>query len=708
MGEKSKTIGELGENIYSGIVQIFGWAEAENISISCNKKSVHDKITHGIDSLIVQKNPLIADEAEVGIVSVKNVKSGKIKSNFKKFADDLIETAICLRRDTVFSDYTSNIEARIINDKQLLFWFTNDKDDNYSVIKEVGNTWPSTSEKFSQLVLVDNRTVSFHYDLRKFVDNTFKEAISIDYYYPDTGLNESLSEARLLNGKQLPIGWVTSPIIPYKVSLKGEKNTLVLGLNESCDEDCFRRLAGLSQNLTGGWCNKVFLCFPDYRYQDHKVIKDKVLLQFADQHFANMVEVWSFNPNFQSLEESNKIYFKNVETKETEKQDFNIERMLPFGDTLRQLLNQLYINKADIVKILNRRRVFVDNSLKKIELIPILSTSFISPSELEYLRRCQSSRANSERISSSTIVTSNEEAVKEVVLSSQIPIENIAKSVSPNISVGSISKLAVHGDGSIRLKIPTKSHHISKDWAQSNTNNITEIIINKGITHGNNIKARIDVIASSPENKKIGQEIVKHIESEIRKNGALRRDFTLEKTLAIEFSNRKRAELLFTFFLDNINFVSSICFKDLKNIDFVIANSMEKKLNDDLLTLKDKVERSIFSGRNLQDIKYINDKEYYDFLIFTEVIADFVFEYNGIKGVFEVQYGFPDFDPAVIEDKSEFEFKITRVTPFIERNLSKKENHDIEAHLREEFAKMKQEAINITDKKYGRQTKMFD
>lgn len=38
---------------------------------------------------------------------------------------------------------------------------------------------------------------------------------------------------------------------------------------------------------------------------------------------------------------------------------------------------------------------------------------------------------------------------------------------------------------------------------------------------------------------------------------------------------------------------------------------------------------------------------------------------------------------------------------------AKKENHSIESYLKEEFSKMKQEAIDIADKKYGRQTKLF-
>lgn len=707
MGEKSKTIGELGENIQRGLANIFGWTIKEGTSISCNQRVKHNKVSHGIDSILIQKTPLIANSGEIGIVSVKNVQKGKEKSNFKKFTEDLIETTSCFLRDALFADYSSSLECKFVNEKRVLFWFTNDENDNYSLIGKISSLYPSTKDKFTQLTVIDNRTASFHYNLWTFVNNSFKTAESIEYFYPDTGLNESLSEARLLSGKQLPIDWLTSPIIPYKIKVDSNKNVLVLALNESFDEDSFRRLAGLSQSLTGGWCNKVFLCFPDYRYQEHKEVKEKVLMQFADQEFASMVDVWPIAPGFQTLEEENRTYFSHQTGKKDEKPVFNIERMLPYGDTLRQLLNQPYINKSDIVKVLNRRGVIVNKSQKKVELIPLLTTTFVSPSELEYLRRCQLSRANSERIASSNIVSTNQEAVQETVLSASFPVEEIVNRIAPHASVKSRPNFSIHPDGSIRMKIETKSQLVNKDWAHSNTNNTTEIIINKGRQHGGNIKARIDVIASSPENKKIGQHLVKAIEEEVKKNGVLRRDFTLEKTLANEYDNRKRAELLFSFFLRKIDAVTTLKFKDLKNVDFVISDSLDDNLQDDLLTLRDKVERSIFSGRNLQEIKYITEPKYYDFLVFTEVIADFFFTRGEMKGVFEVQYGFPDFDLLnENSDKSEFEFKITSLTPFVERNLTRKEMHDLESFLREEFAKLKQEAINLADKKYGKQMKI--
>lgn len=708
MGEKSKTIGELGENIYGEMLSIFGWSHAENISIYCNKRSSHNKISHGIDSLVIQKNPLIAEETEIGIVSVKNIQSGKYSSNFKNYANDVIETSTCFMRSTRSAEYLESVNTKRKTEKQLLFWITNDKGDNHSTIKEISNVYTTTKEDYKYLIVADNRTIAFHYNLREFIKIKFIDALSVDYFYPDTGLNETINELRLLQGKKLPIDWISSPIISYKVSLRDDKNVLVLGLNEAFEEDSFRRLMGLSQNLTGGWCNKIILCFPDYRYQEHKKIKDKVLLQIADEDFSGLIDIASFNPSFQSLEELNKGYFKSVENKPEEPQDFNIERMLPYGDMLRQLLTQPYINKSDIVKILMRRGVFPNKSLQKIDLIPILSTSFISPSELEYLRKCQLSRANSERISSSNIVTSDdEEAVQESVMKCDIPFEKIVKEISPNADLSSVTKFTIHEDGSIRLKLKTKSHNISKGWAKSNTNNTTEIIINKAQSHGKNAKARIDIVASSDENKKIGQKIVQHIEDSIKSDGNLRRDFTLEKTLANEFSHNNRADLLFTFFKKEINNKHNIRFKDLKNVDFVM-NPSQTELKDDLLTLKDKVERSIFSGRNLQEIKYINDSKYYEYLIFTVIIADFSFSYKKIKGVFEVQYGFPGYDPLDNVDKSEFEFKITRVTPFIERNLTNKENHDIEAYLKEEFGRLKQEVINVTSKKYGIQTKLFE
>jgi hypothetical protein len=706
MGEKSKFIGEIGEKVFDAMASILGWHGTSGKQIKCIRRSKHNKTTHGIDYLVISNNPLIADETEVAIVSIKNVRSGSEKSKLKSYIEDVVTTSECFQIGSEFPEYLEGFNNRNVVVKEIVFWIQNDQDPDYNLVDKSLVAPPSNKMKYQSVTCVDNKRISYFYEFNKFAKTLFTNYASFEYYYPDTGLNESIRSLRLSHGNYTPINWLTSPIIPYKVTLRDGNTILILGVNEPFDKDCFRRMAGLAQSLTGGWCNSIILCFPDFRFSDHKEITEKVMMQFEDKDFVKMVTVRSYIDSFFSLEDKPRSYFK-ARNESEQKSSFNIERMLPYGDTLRQLLNQTYINKSDIVTLLRYRGVLVPKGSSKSELIPMLSTSFISPSEFEYLRNCQSSRANSERISSAIIITSDSDSITDELIQTKIDIASIIEKVAPSVEIVGRPTFSTGEDGSLKLRIPTKNTHVNKDWASSNTSNYTEVRISSGSNHGKNTKNRVAVSASSTENKKIGQEIIKAIEIEVKKNGNLREDFTMEKTLAAEFSHTKRAALLFKLFQECHLVNNKITFKDLSNVDFIISENYDKALKDDLLGLKEYVDRSIFSGTQLQDIKYIADKRYFESVIFTELIVLFNFDYNDLHGDFEVQYGFTDFDPTKKTDKTEFEFKITRITPFITRTLTKRESHDLRSWLTDEFLKIKQYAIDETGKKYARQGKLF-
>lgn len=425
-----------------------------------------------------------------------------------------------------------------------------------------------------------------------------------------------------------------------------------------------------------------------------------------------MIEIASFNLSYRDFERQELTLspdtINHLDDSEQNQKDFNIEKMLPYGDALRQLLTHSNINKNDLQKILSKRGVFVNKSLNKHDLIPFLTTGFISPREFEYLRVKHSSKANSEIIVSNNIITNDEIDLTETIINTNIPIpiKEIIEKIAPNIALDSIENFTLTEDGRLILKINTKNRKLTKDWAYSNTSNHTEIVINPAKEYYGNNNTRIDVIATSTENKKIGNEIIIHLEQYLRKTGLLKHDFALEKALASEFENKNRAKFLFSFFDITKNESDIIEFKDVENIHFIISEKNQNSMPEDLQDLKDKVKHSLFSGQSLQEINYIKDKRYHETLIFTEIHAKFKFKINDVGGEFEIQYGFPDLKKKDA-NKSEFEFKVTDVVLDQEIILGKKENHILKSSIKNEFLKVKQILLDRIDKKHGKQLKMF-
>jgi hypothetical protein len=81
MGEKSKKIGEIGENIVGNFFSLLGWEGALSGQVlPCKKPSKHaregsksgKRESHGIDYLYCYRSPLEGSTAESAVVSVKH------------------------------------------------------------------------------------------------------------------------------------------------------------------------------------------------------------------------------------------------------------------------------------------------------------------------------------------------------------------------------------------------------------------------------------------------------------------------------------------------------------------------------------------------------------------------------------------------------------------------------------------------------------
>ncbi|WP_299456524.1 hypothetical protein [uncultured Microscilla sp.] len=714
MGEKSKTIGEYGEKIANRkFLEIYGWNGVENIPFKCKNKKKHKAGKHGIDFFTFQTNHLIADTNEMLYISVKNTSSSQgLKTKFINYVSDICKAQECFVLDTQYQQITKSNKSLHQQHQIIIFWLAHDKDENFSIVDSVGEKYKDLKLNFDKIQVVDNKLANFHFLVNTFIKTYFNNINQVEYYYPNTGLNDSINGRSALAGSTLPSHFLNSRVLPYKITIKDDKKVLLLALNEAFEEDSCRRLIGLAQEITRGWCNKIVLCFPNYREQHHKSIKDSVLMDFTEKNFNRMIEIASFNLSYRDFELQQSQILSDVvnslEDSEQSKQDFNIEKMLPYGDALRQLLTHSHIDKNDLQKILSRRGVFVNKSLNKQDLIPFLTTGFISPNEFEYLRVKHSAKASSEIITSNNIITNEEVNLTETIIDSNIsiPIKDIIEKIAPNIAIDSIKNFILTDDGRLILRINTKNRKLTKDWAYSNINNHTEIVINPAQEYHGNNNTRIDVVATSTENKKIGNEVILYLEQYLQKIGVLKHDFALEKALASEFENKSRAKFLFSFFEITDRESDIIEFKDVENIHFIISENNKDIIPEDLKDLKNKVEHSLFSGHSLQDINYIKNEKYHEPLIFTEIHAKFHFKINNLEGEFDIQYGFPDLKKKEA-NKSEFEFKVTDIVLSQEKILSKKENHILKSSIKNEFLKVKQILLDRIDKKHGRQLKLF-
>lgn len=304
MGEASKATGDFGEEVVNNLLSLIGWTTLlKNRDIKCfvpeeHRTGVNPRQSHGIDRLYLYATPLFDSQEDVVIISSKYEKyPDNPSSRFKSHIRDITDALFCLKKGKQHP-ITGSVKRNYIG---VIFWLYNQNsyDDLLSKLAHYKYQNDARSD-FDFVYLVDNKQANFLYKSITHVKQKFSDC-EISFYYPDTGYNDT-ARGRISHGSELPVQYVNSSIIPFKIIDKTSKSEyLVLCLNEDCTRQNLEGLMNASQKLTEGWCQKVYLLFLNYDNLSAANIFDEVKLSFKDKEFAEKVSVDSFSPNFRNI-----------------------------------------------------------------------------------------------------------------------------------------------------------------------------------------------------------------------------------------------------------------------------------------------------------------------------------------------------------------------------------------------------------------------
>src|SRR5688572_5101993 len=112
MGEKSRFIGEVGEDVVEKVLNLIGWHPVPNIEIACSDKS-HNRKTHDIDRFTTYRCPLENDVAIDVAVSIKynDITSG-LKSEFIRYGESLVRAFSCFKKDSIYASAIKGVFAK--------------------------------------------------------------------------------------------------------------------------------------------------------------------------------------------------------------------------------------------------------------------------------------------------------------------------------------------------------------------------------------------------------------------------------------------------------------------------------------------------------------------------------------------------------------------------------------------------------------------
>ncbi|MBK8242242.1 MAG: hypothetical protein IPK88_02360 [Saprospiraceae bacterium] len=358
----------------------------------------------------------------------------------------------------------------------------------------------------------------------------------------------------------------------------------------------------------------------------------------------------------------------------------DIQRILPYGEQLRGFANQKYITSSELNRILRERGIFSLSSDKDYT-VPLLQTLLLSPKEFDKVRDSFSTREDNKKATSSDITwENNTQLLVPDILS--VDVNDFIKQKLPTCHLEKPIRFVPVDNNLNHLKadISLKRNDINKSWyEQTNIFDSTIELIND-----NNGKGRIIISYTAAETKELAEYVVKKQVEEYKKRGVIALKEELRKIIFKDFSNEER----FVFFFRLTNHLKSDYF-NCQNIKDVSIKPEDEVLPDEIKWMEE-LNKILLSGKSLDKKDFIKDNKFHKHLILWSIDSSFSYNFKGEKGLFAVNFGFPDYTSK--GENSEFELHISTLSP--SKSIDARTRNLLKSQLLSEIDKQKSIVYN--------------
>ncbi|MCT4509161.1 MAG: hypothetical protein N4A48_10500 [Tepidibacter sp.] len=335
--------------------------------------------------------------------------------------------------------------------------------------------------------------------------------------------------------------------------------------------------------------------------------------------------------------------------------EINIDTLLPYGSDLKPLLSASFITEAELKKLLFNRGVYISNTQKNI-IIPLLTTTLLSPREFDKLREMQSSKEEIIKKRTQQIKWISDSSLLDAINEMYIPINQLNlpefRSYEPKYDLN----FRADDADKLILEYEIVRNDFTKSLLNYRSTHEGRIIIKK-VDNGNKIK--FDLEHTTSETDELNKSIVKYIKGKLESRNHIDKKEKIENVISGDFSNKKRFEFLLSLTEDD-NFNGFLNFKRVSNIE--IGPNSNAKLPDEIDWMNNggEITNIILKGKKVHESIYLKEEKYYEGMILQEVISTYKFEISGAKGTCVIVYGFPGYLKTV-EPTIEFEAKVYSV-----------------------------------------------
>ncbi len=364
-----------------------------------------------------------------------------------------------------------------------------------------------------------------------------------------------------------------------------------------------------------------------------------------------------------------------------EKIQDSINRFLPYGESLKTLLQHPSITRPDKKQLLKSKGIYVNDGEDE-TTFPLLITALVSPAEFNLLREKLQTREDREKTITRTLEWQSGETLIAAIPNT-FNIQDIIKTHYPRYNVVGTPNFTMidNNPDKICLDFKCETQNYSKDWYRSNNEFKGQVIMEK--VRSGDKQVELQIIHTSPETTDVANKVVKNLEIHFKASNYMQPDHSIERILYKDFTNEERMSFFLSFTVGNTFFL----FQRASYLD--ISHDPVETLPEDIEWLElAKVKELNINGEGLHNIPFIADKAYHKYMELCEIEIIYRFSLPAAEGQCVVIFGFPGYLPkrssnpelVVDIDKINLDDNYTHVNP-----------KTLQPILRREFEKMKNE-----------------
>ena len=361
-----------------------------------------------------------------------------------------------------------------------------------------------------------------------------------------------------------------------------------------------------------------------------------------------------------------------------------VNKHIPFGATLQDVLNHPSLSDTKLKYLLRLRGIYLEDS-KNNDTYPILLSTILSPSEFEYIKENIRGKELNQKILSRPLAWHNTDDLIKVV-PDKIDLKEIIRTADSRQAVISQTNFAmVEGNpNKVKMQFRCQTNNYNSGWYRTKNEYDGEIVLEKV---QENDKVYLRMIYTSPETQTIADLGVKHLVNEFKSKNYTKPNTDVERILYSNFTNEERIK----FFLSLTDSSEIFEFQRATDSDIAPDRTMEMPIEIAKL-MTGKVNTLKINGETLHEHYLINENENHKYIELASVEALYNFSYHAAEGNCVVQFGFNGYFKKRL---SNIEFSIDVSTVNLKDEYKGVNKDKVRLFLLQEFEKFKMEKYNL-------------